>query len=198
MSKYITYGPRSCNDFQNLAMEEISKSSFEDKESWFDKLAQRVHWHKKYTKILDASDKYLHRWFPDGEINICYNALDRHILNGDGGRIAFWEESAYTGRKKAWNYQEVHAEVGRLASVLKKKFGIVKGDRIAIYMPMVIEAAFTMLACARLGAIHTVVFGGLAPKELASRIDDAKPKLIVIASCGIEPGKHLPFVPMVE
>jgi propionyl-CoA synthetase len=161
-------------------------------------LAGQVGWHKKYTKVLDDSDPYLHRWFPDGEINIAWNCLDRHVKEGLGGLIAFFEESAYTGHKRAWNYQEVLDHSGRLASVFRKKFGVEKGDRVVIYMPMVIEAAFAMLACARLGAIHSVVFGGFAPKELASRIDDCRPKLIVTASYGIEPGKQIPYVPIVE
>jgi propionyl-CoA synthetase len=102
----------------------LYKRSIEDKTGFFDELAGRVHWHKKYTKVLDDSDPYLHRWFPDGEINIAYNALDRHVQAGLGGLIAYFEESAYTGHKRAWNYQEVLDHSGRLASVLKKKFGV--------------------------------------------------------------------------
>lgn len=112
--------------------------------------------------------------------------------------VAFFAESAYTEQKRTWTYKEVLDHSGRMASIMKKKFGIEKGDRVVIYMPMVIEAAFAMLACARLGVIHSVVFGGFAPKELASRIDDCTPKLIITCSHGIEPGKHLPYPPIVE
>lgn len=148
--------------------------------------------------MIDDSDKYLHRWFPDGEINIAYNCLDRHVIAGHGDQVAFYEESAYTGKKRAWTYKEVMVNSAWVASIMKKKFGVEKGDRVVIYMPMVIEAAFAILACARLGAIHSVVFGGFAPKELASRIDDCNPKLIVTSSFGIEPGKHIPYPPIVE
>ena len=197
-SKYITYGDRSCNDFKNPKLEAIYKSSIEDKPAFFAKLAENVHWHKKFTKIIDDSDKYLHRWFPDGEINISFNCLDRHVNDGNGDLVAFYEESAYTGKKKSWTYKQVLENTARLASVMKKQFGVEKGDRVVIYMPMVIEATFAMLACARLGAIMSVVFGGFAPKELASRIDDSNPKLIVTASYGIEPGKNIAYPPIVE
>lgn len=117
---------------------------------------------------------------------------------GRGDDIAFYEDSAYTGTQKSWTYKQVLHEVARLATVYKKKFGIEKGDRVVIYMPMIIESAFVMLACARLGATHSVVFGGFASKELAHRIDDAKPKIVVTASMGLEPGKKIPYVPIVE
>lgn len=157
-----------------------------------------MHWHKKYTKIIDDSDQYLHRWFPDGEINIAFNCLDRHVAAGNGDMVAYYEESVYTEHAKTWTYKEVLEHSGRVASILKKKFGVEKGDRVVIYMPMIIEAAFAMLACARIGATHSVVFGGFAPKELASRIDDCNPKVIITASCGIEPGKNIHYPPFVE
>lgn len=199
MDKYICYPDgRSCNDFKNPKVEAIYKDSIANVETYFDKQAQDVHWHKNYTEILDTSDKYLHRWFPDGEINICYNAVDRHVLAGNGDNIAFLEDSVYTGKQEAWTYKQVQEKTGKLASIFKKKFDVQTGDRVLIYMPMVIEAAFAMLACARIGAIHSVVFGGFAAKELANRIDDCNPKLLIVSSCGIEPGKHIKYVPIVE
>ena len=129
---------------------------------------------------------------------MCYNAVDCHVKAGKGDAICFLEDSAYTGHKRKWTYSEILDLVSRLASVYKKKFKIETGDRILIYMPMVIEAAVAMLACARIGAIHSVVFGGFAAKELASRIDDCSPKLIVTSSCGIEPGKHIKYCPIIE
>ena len=120
---------------------------------------------------------------------MCYNALDRHIESGDGDNIAFIYDSAYLKIQTKYTYKEVHNSVGRIASILKKRFGVVKGDRVLLYMPMIPISAFFMLACARIGAIHSVVFGGFAAKELANRIDDSKPKVIITASCGLEPGK---------
>lgn len=157
-----------------------------------------MYWHKKFTQVLDTTDRYLHRWFPDGEINICHNAIDRHVKSGHGEAVAFIEDSVYTGKQKIWTYNEMMERTGKLASILKNQFKIEVGDRIIIYMPMVIEAAIAMLACARIGAIHSVVFGGFAAKELANRIDDCHPKLIIVSSCGIEPGKHIKYVPIVE
>ena len=148
--------------------------------------------------MIDESDEFLHRWFPDGETNMAYNCLDRHVNEGHGDRVCFYEDSVYTGKQRAWTYSEVLEESGKLATVMKEKFGIQAGDRVVIYMPMIIESAFTMLACARLGAIHSVVFGGFAPKELANRIDNCEPKLIVTSSMGIEPNKHIPYTPIVE
>lgn len=161
-------------------------------------MAEDVHWHKKFTKTLDSSDQYLHKWFPDGEINMCYNAVDKHVIEGHGEDIAFYEDSVYTGKQKAWTYRELREKTGKLASIMKKEYGIVKGDTVLIYMPMVLEAVVVMLACARIGAVHTVVFGGFASKELANRIDDCQPKLIATSSYGIEPTKLIPYVPIIE
>lgn len=140
----------------------------------------------------------MHRWFKDGLTNIAYNCLDRHVLAGDGDRVCFYEDSVYTGTQKEWTYRQVMEESGKVATVLKNEFGVKKGDRIIIYMPMIIESAFAMLACARLGATHSVVFGGFSAKELANRIDDCLPTLIIMASCGIEPSKNIKYVPIIE
>lgn len=129
---------------------------------------------------------------------MCYNAIDRHLERGHGDDIAFYEDSNYTGKQRAWSFKELHERTGKLASVMQKEYGIKAGDRVLIYMPMVVEAAITMLACARIGAIHTVVFGGFASSELANRIDDSDPKLIVVSSMGLEPNKEIPYVPIVE
>lgn len=138
------------------------------------------------------------RWYPDGESNICYNAVDRHVENGKGDLVGLQYDSVYTGKKESYTYRDIQKHVAQLASILTEKFGIEKGDRVVIYMPMVPVAAWAMLACARIGAIHSVVFGGFAAKELASRIDDCQPKLIITCSCGIEPKKAIKYVPIVD
>jgi propionyl-CoA synthetase len=148
--------------------------------------------------VVDTSDQYLHRWYPDGEMNICYNAIDRHVDAGKGDHDALTYDSAYTGVTKNYTYKELQTEVGKLATILKTKFGIKTGDRVLIYMPMVPSAACAMLACARIGAIHSVVFGGFAAKELANRIDDCKPALIITCSAGLEPNKVIKYVPIVD
>lgn len=129
---------------------------------------------------------------------MAYNCLDRHVEAGNGDRICFFEDSVYTGTQRAWTYLEVMQQSGRLASVLEQDFDIKVGDRVVIYMPMIIEAAFAMLACARIGATHSVVFGGFSAKELANRIDDCLPRLIITSSSGIEPGKVIKYVPIIE
>ena len=172
--------------------------SVNNKEEFWAEQAEAIHWFRQPKTVIDMSDKYLHRWFPDGETNLAYNCIDRHVKEGHGDRVCFYEDSVYTGKQKAWTYNEVLQQTGRLATVMKEQFGIKQGDRVVIYMPMIAESAFTMLACARLGAVHGVVFGGFAPKELANRIDDSAPKLIVTSSMGIEPTKHVPYIPIVE
>ena len=157
-----------------------------------------MHWYRRWDQTIDTTDQYLHRWFKGGMTNIAYNCLDRHVAAGEGDRVCFYEDSAYTGHERAWTYSEVMRESGKLATVLKNEFGVGVGDRVIIYMPMIIESAFAMLACARIGATHSVVFGGFAAKELANRIDDCLPKLIITCSAGIEPGKVIKYVPIVE
>jgi propionyl-CoA synthetase len=137
------------------------------------------------------------RWFPDGVCNTCHNALDRHVAAGRGNQPALIYDSAMTGRKAVYTYAEMTDEVATLAAVLRE-LNIGKGDRVIIYMPMIAEAVFAMLACARIGAIHSVVFGGFAAKELATRIDDATPELIMTASCGLEPGRVVEYKPLLD
>jgi propionyl-CoA synthetase len=166
-------------------------------ESFWAELAEAVHWYKKWDKILDASRPPFYRWFTGGMVNTCYNALDRHVEQGRGNQPALIYDSPVTGTIKTFSYRELLDEVARFAGVLVRQ-GIQKGDRVIIYMPMVPEAVIAMLACARVGVIHSVVFGGFAAHELASRINDAQPKLIISASCGIEVGRVVPYKPLVD
>ncbi|MBP7734869.1 MAG: propionyl-CoA synthetase [Spirochaetes bacterium] len=171
--------------------------SIQDPASFWGSAAQNVVWYKKYSKVLDDSRKPFYRWFIDGEMNTCYNALDYHIEQGRGDQVAIIYDSPVTGIKQKITYKDFRDEVALFAGALKKH-GIEKGDRVIVYMPMIPQAAVAMLACARIGAIHSVVFGGFAPNELAVRIDDAKPKLIVSASCGIEGKKTIEYKPLLD
>ena len=159
--------------------------------------AAKIHWFKKPETVLSKDENGIERWFADGELNTAFLALDYHVLNGRGDQTALIYDSPVTNTKRSYSYSELTEEVARFAGVLKAN-GVVKGDRVIIYMPMVPEAAIAMLACARLGAIHSVVFGGFAPHELAVRIDDAAPKVLVTASCGIEVDRVLPYKPIVD
>jgi propionyl-CoA synthetase len=156
--------------------------------------AAAIDWEKPPVKALDASNAPFYRWFPDATMNTCFNALDRHV---DSGRTALIYDSPVTGTKASFTYRELRDEVAVFAGALAG-LGVHKGDRVIIYMPMVPRAVVAMLACARLGAVHSVVFGGFAPKELASRIEDAKPKVIVAASGGIEPTRIVAYKPIID
>ncbi|MCK6630082.1 MAG: propionyl-CoA synthetase [Anaerolineae bacterium] len=165
-------------------------------EFWAD-AAEAVHWFKKWDKVLDDSRPPFYRWFSGGVTNSCYNALDRHVENGRADQPALIYDSPVTNTVKSFTYRELRDEVARFAGVLAGQ-GVTKGDRVIIYMPMVPEAVVAMLACARIGAIHSVVFGGFASNELATRIDDAKPKLMISASCGIEVNRVIPYKPLLD
>ncbi|MEP2827983.1 propionyl-CoA synthetase [Parvibaculum sp.] len=167
-----------------------------DPEGFWAEAAKEIDWFKPATKTLEFENG-LSRWFAGAETNSCWNALDRHVKAGNGERMALIYDSAMLGRVKKFTYAELLDKVATFAGVLQSH-GITKGDRVLIYMPMVPQAAVAMLACARLGAIHSVVFGGFAAKELATRIDDAKPKLIVSASCGLEPGRVVAYKPLLD
>jgi propionyl-CoA synthetase len=169
----------------------------ENPEGFWAEAAEAVHWHKKWEKVLDASRPPFYRWFSGGLVNSCYNAVDRHVEGGRANQRALIYDSPVTGTTKTFTYGELQDEVARLAGALVGQ-GVQKGDRVIIYMPMVPEAIFAMLACARIGAIHSVVFGGFAAHELANRISDARPKLIVSASCGIEADRVLPYKPLLD
>jgi propionyl-CoA synthetase len=177
--------------------DEIYPQSINDPNTFWGKAAEDVHWYKKWDKVLDDSNKPFYRWFTGGEINTCYNALDFHIDRGRGDKIAIIYDSPVTNTIKKYTYTELRDEVAKFAGVLQDQ-GVVKGDRVIIYMPMIPEAAIAMLACARIGAIHSVVFGGFAAKELATRINDAKPKVMVSASCGIEVQKVIKYKPLLD
>jgi propionyl-CoA synthetase len=171
--------------------------SVTEPETFWGEAAELISWYRKPTVILDDSSAPFYRWFPDGVLNTCYNALDRHVEDGRGDQAALIYDSAMTGRHAAYSYAQLRDEVARFAGALGS-LGIVKGDRVVIYMPMIPEAVIAMLACARLGAVHSVVFGGFAAHELAVRIDDAEPKVLICASCGLEPGRIVPYKPLVD
>ena len=178
--------------------DEIYRKSIENPEEFWAEAAEGIDWYKKWDKVLDDSNKPLYRWFTGGEVNTCYNALDYHVdERGRGDKIAIIYDSPVTNTVKKFTYAKVRDIVAKFAGILAAQ-GVVKGDRVLIYMPMIPEAAFAMLACARIGAVHSVVFGGFAPKELATRIDDAKPKVIVSASCGIEGQRIIKYKPLLD
>ncbi|CAN7508436.1 propionyl-CoA synthetase [Bosea sp. LjRoot9] len=168
-----------------------------DPEGFWAQAAQAVDWIKPPKAIFDATQGAYGRWFPDATCNTCFNALDRHVRDGRGEQAALIYDSPVTGAKASYTYAQVLDEVATLAAVLQD-LGVGKGDRVILYMPMIPEAAFAMLACARIGAVHSVVFGGFAAKELATRIDDATPKLILTATCGIEPSRVVEYKPLLD
>ena len=174
----------------------VFRASVDDPEAFWLDAARAIDWQTAPTKALDARPPF-YSWFPDGELNICANALDRHVEAGNGDRAALIYDSPVTGTKRTYTYAQLLDEVARFAGVLAG-LGVGRGDRVVVYMPMVPGAAIAMLACARLGAVHSVVFGGFAPRELAIRIDDATPKVIVSASCGIEGKRVLPYKPLLD
>jgi len=169
----------------------------DDPEAFWLNAAEGIDWFKKPGKAFHGDEGVYGHWFADGICNTCYNAVDRHVDGGRGGQTAIVYDSPITGVKKTFSYAELKAEVVALAAVLQER-GVGKGDRVIIYMPMVPQAAFAMLACARLGAIHSVVFGGFASAELATRIDDCAPKCVISASCGIEPGRVIAYKPLLD
>ena len=180
-----------------MSYKETYTRSMEDPNGFWGEAAADIEWYKPWDKVLDDSNKPFYRWFSGGELNTCHNALDRHADGGRGDQLALIYDSPVTSSQRRYTYSELRDTVARFAGVLRAK-GVAKGDRVIVYMPMIPEAAIAMLACARIGAIHSVVFGGFASKELATRIDDAKPKVIVSASCGIEVSKVIPYKPLLD
>jgi propionyl-CoA synthetase len=176
---------------------EAFESSIKTPDIFWAKAAEDLHWYKKWDKVLDDSKKPFYRWFTGGIVNTCYNALDYHVENGRANQTALIYDSPVTDTIKKYSYVELRDEVAIFAGALAAR-GVVKGDRVLIYMPMIAEAAIAMLACARLGAVHSVVFGGFAANELATRINDAKPKVIVSASCGIEIKRVIPYKALLD
>jgi propionyl-CoA synthetase len=173
------------------------RKSLEQPEVFWKEKAEAIEWFRAPTQILSKDENGIHRWFADGELNTAWLALDYHVKNGRAEQVAIYYDSPVTDSKRQYTYRQLLDQVARFAGVLKQQ-GVCKGDRVVIYMPMVPEAVIAMLACARLGAIHSVVFGGFAPRELATRIDDAEPRLIVCASCGIEIDRVIPYKPLVD
>ncbi|RVT82696.1 propionyl-CoA synthetase [Rhodobacteraceae bacterium CCMM004] len=168
-----------------------------DPEGWWLNEAKEIAWDRFPSRALFDDKAPIYEWFSDGLVNTCWNAVDRHVEAGNGGRVAIIHDSPVTGVKHKITYSDLRNRVARLAGALRAK-GVEKGDRVIIYMPMVPEALEAMLACARIGAVHSVVFGGFAANELATRIDDAKPKAIIAASCGIEPGRVVHYKPLLD
>jgi len=176
---------------------EAFEESLSSPDSFWGRAAEEISWHKKWDQVLDTSNLPFARWFLGGLINTCYNALDRHVEGGRGQQPALIYDSPVTNTIRTYTYSELLARVSRIAGFLAS-LGVTRGDRVVIYMPMIPEAAMAMLACARIGAIHSVVFGGFAPRELAIRIDDAKPRVILLASCGIEVERIIPYKPLLD
>jgi propionyl-CoA synthetase len=173
------------------------RQSIEEPERFWSEQAGLVDWIRAPERVLDDSAAPFYRWFPDATLNTCHNAVDRHVAAGHGERAALIHDSPVTGTVRRYSYAELLAEVEAFAGALRG-FGVEKGDRVVVYMPLIPEAVIAMLASARLGAVHSVVFGGFAPHELAVRIDDAKPKVVVSASCGIEPSRVVEYKPMLD
>ncbi len=168
-----------------------------DPQGFWAEAAQAIDWVEKPRRIFDPDAGVYGRWFVDGVCNTCWNAVDRHVMSGRGEQVAIIYDSPLAGEKRTLTYHRLQVETQVLAAILRN-FGVEKGDRVVLYMPMVPEAIVAMLACARIGAVHSVVFGGFAAKELATRIDDAKPKVILSASCGLEPGRIVAYKPLLD
>src|SRR5262252_3644653 len=176
---------------------EIYARAQRDPAGFWAEAATEIDWIEPARKLFDPAAGVYGRWFVGGVCNTCFNAVDRHVAGGRAGQTAIIYDSPVTNTKRKFSYAELLAEVKTLAAMLTD-LGVRKGDRVVIYMPMVPEAMFAMLACARIGAVHSVVFGGFAAKELATRIDDCKPKVILSASCGLEPGRVVQYKPLLD
>ena len=176
---------------------QIHARSLSDPEGFWGEAAEEITWIKRWDKVLDDSNPPFYRWFKGGVLNTCYNAVDRHVEAGRGDQAAIIYDSPVTGTVQTITYREFQDQVARFAGALRAQ-GVEKGDRVILYMPMIPQSLVAMLACARLGAVHSVVFGGFAPHELATRINDSKPKVIVSASCGIEPNRVVKYKPMLD
>lgn len=185
------------NGMMTSRYETVYARSLTDPTGFWAEAAEQVHWYKKWEKVLDDSNQPFYRWFVGGEVNTCYNAVDRHVENGRAEQVALIYDSPITETVKYFTFRELRDAVASCAGALEA-LGVSKGDRVIVYMPMIPEAVVAMLAVARLGAIHSVVFGGFASNELAVRIDDARPKLVISASCGVEPGRIVAYKPLLD
>jgi propionyl-CoA synthetase len=179
------------------AYEDTYRRWQQDPEGFWAEQAALVEWERPPERILDSSEGPIHRWYAGGRLNTCHNALDRHVRDGRGDQLALIHDSAVTGQVTRRTYAELRDEVARFAGALRR-LGVERGDRVVIYMPMVPEAVVAMLACARLGAVHSVVFGGFAAHELCSRIDDCRPRVLIAGSCGVEPTRTVEYMPIVD
>ena len=180
-----------------MKYQETYDHSMNNPQDFWARAAEDINWEKTWDKVLDDSKAPFYQWFPGGELNTCYNALDRHVNNGRADQTALIYDSPVTSSKQIFSFRELRDQVAVLAGALSN-MGVSKGDRVVIYMPMIPETVMAMLACARIGAIHSVVFGGFAADQLAERIDDAKPKVILSASCGIEVNKKILYKPLLD
>src|SRR5476651_2314168 len=176
---------------------EVHARSMRDPEGFWGEAAREIDWIEPAKKVFDPSIGLYGRWFAGAAVNTCYNALDRHVAGGRADQVALIHDSPLSGAVTKFTYAQMLHEVQTLGAIMQD-FGVAKGDRVILYMPMVPEAMIAMLACARIGAVHSVVFGGFASKELATRIEDAKPKLIFSASCGLEPGRLVQYKPLLD
>src|SRR5215218_7352572 len=175
----------------------LHERSLRDPEGFWAEQAKAIDWTRRWDKVLDDTKPPFYRWFAGAELNTCHNALDRHVEGGQAEQTALIYDSPVTGTKKSFTYRELRDQVAKLAGAIAAQ-GVGKGDRVIIYMPMIPEAVMAMLACARLGAVHSVVFGGFAANELATRIDDCTPTVVVAASCGVEPTRVVEYKPLVD
>ncbi|MHA6803415.1 propionyl-CoA synthetase [Salinifilum ghardaiensis] len=176
---------------------DLHHESLHDPERFWLRAARAIDWDTEPTRALDDGNAPFYRWFPDGRMNTCFNALDRHVRDGRGDQPAVVWDSPVAAAAETWSYRELLDRVARCAGALREQ-GVARGDRVVLYLPMIPQAIVAMLACARIGAVHSVVFGGFAPDELAARIEDAQPKVIVAGSCGIEPQRVVPYKPIVD
>ncbi len=190
-NKHFQKGKELYTKIYNKSIDENTREEFWEKE------ASEIFWFKNYDKILDDSNKPFYEWFKGGETNMVYNCIDRHLETDLRTSLAIIWESAYLNKIRTFTYEELDREVRKVCKILIGN-GIKIGDRVIIYMPMIPEAVFSMFACAKLGIIHSVVFGGFASEELATRIKDCQPKMIITASAGIEPKKIIPYYPIVK
>ena len=179
------------------AFDRLYAASVRQPEAFWAEVAEDITWFKRWDRVLDSSAAPFHRWFKGAKLNTCYNAVDRHVAAGRGDQVALVYDSPVTGTKRRYRYAELKAAVAELAGALHG-LGVRQGDAVVIYMPMVPQAVFAMLACARLGAIHSVVFGGFASPELAARIDDCRPKVVLSASCGLEAQRIVEYKPLLD
>jgi propionyl-CoA synthetase len=180
-----------------MGYQDVYDRALEHPEAFWSEAAEAIDWDRRWDSVLDTSNPPFARWFSGGRLNTCHNALDRHVDAGRGNQTALIYDSAMTDGSRSFTYSELRDAVATFAGVLRS-CGVEKGDRVIVYMPMVPEAAIAMLACARIGAVHSVVFGGFAANELATRIDDATPKVVLTASCGLEPGRVVAYKPLLD